>query len=86
METWAELLEAWLALTSVKEHDNLLILMLLDQWLALTMLVTTQLDEERARCIQPFLQLPVFPALKFLSQYQYRDSFHSLGAKFVARF
>ena len=28
----AELLEAWLALTSVKYHDNLLILMLLNQW------------------------------------------------------
>ena len=39
--TWAELLEAWLALTSVKYHDNLLILMLLNQWLALTMLRTT---------------------------------------------
>ena len=37
----AELLEAWLALTSVKYHDNLLILMLLNQWLALTMLRTT---------------------------------------------
>ena len=33
----AELLEAWLALTSVKYHDNLLILMLLNQWLAPTM-------------------------------------------------
>ena len=33
-----ELLEAWLAaeLTSVKYHDNLLVLMLLNQWLALT--------------------------------------------------
>ena len=39
--SWAELLEAWLALTSVKHHDNLLILMLLTQWLALTMLRTT---------------------------------------------
>ena len=39
--TRAELLEAWLALTSVKYHDNLLILMLLNQWLALTMLPTT---------------------------------------------
>ena len=37
----AELFEAWLALTSVKCHDNLLILMLLNQWLALTMLRTT---------------------------------------------
>ena len=37
----AELLEAWLALTSVKYHDNLLILMLLNQWLALTVLRTT---------------------------------------------
>ena len=35
------LLEAWLELTSVKYHDNLLILMLLNQWLALTMLRTT---------------------------------------------
>ena len=33
---WAELLEAWLALTSVKYHDNLLVLMLLNQWLTLT--------------------------------------------------
>ena len=39
--SWAELLEAWLALTSVKYHDNLLILMLLNQWLVLTMLRTT---------------------------------------------
>ena len=38
---WAELLENWLALTSVKYHDNLLTLMLLNQWLALTMLRTT---------------------------------------------
>ena len=37
-DTWADLLKAWLALTSVKYHDNLLILMLLNQWLALTML------------------------------------------------
>ena len=40
-DTRAELLEAWLALTSVKYHGNLLILMLLNQWLALTMLRTT---------------------------------------------
>ena len=39
--SWAELLEAWLALTSVKYHDNLLILMLLNQWLAPTMLRAT---------------------------------------------
>ena len=38
---WAELFEAWLALTSVKYHDNLLILTLLNQWLALTMLRAT---------------------------------------------
>ena len=37
----AKLLEAWLAPTSVKYHDNLLILMLLNRWLALTMLRTT---------------------------------------------
>ena len=37
----AELFEAWLALTSVKYHDNLLILILINQWLALTMLRTT---------------------------------------------
>ena len=37
---WAGLL-AWLALTSVKYHDNPLILMPLNQWLALTMLRTT---------------------------------------------
>ena len=37
----AELLEAWLELTSVKYHDNLLILMLLNKWLALTMLRAT---------------------------------------------
>ena len=36
--SWAELLEAWLELTSAKYHDNLLILMLHNQWLALTML------------------------------------------------
>ena len=35
------MLEAWLALTSVKYQDNLLILMLLNQWLALTMRRTT---------------------------------------------
>ena len=40
-QTCAELLEAWLALTSVKYHENLLILMLLNQWLAPTMLRTT---------------------------------------------
>ena len=34
----AELFEEWLALTSVKYHDNLLVLMLLNQWLSLTML------------------------------------------------
>ena len=39
----AELLEAWLALTSVKYHDNLLTLMPLNHWLALTMLRTTGL-------------------------------------------
>ena len=38
---WAELLEAWLALTSVKDPDNLLILMLFNQWLPLTMLRIT---------------------------------------------
>ena len=38
---WAELLKPWLALTSIKYHDNLLILMLLNQWLALIMLRTT---------------------------------------------
>ena len=37
----AELLEAWLALTSVKYHDNILILMPLNHWLVLTMLQTT---------------------------------------------
>ena len=41
LQTWAELLEAWLALTSVKYHDNLLVLMLFNQWLALTMLRAT---------------------------------------------
>ena len=40
-EIMAELLEAWLALTSVKYHDNLLVLMPFNQWLALTMLRTT---------------------------------------------
>ena len=40
-EPRAELLEAWLALTSIRYHDNILILMLLNQWLALTMLRTT---------------------------------------------
>ena len=44
-EAWAELLEACLALTSVKYHDNLLIMMLLyNQWLALTMLPKTAPD------------------------------------------
>ena len=37
----AELLEAWLAPTSVKYHDNLLILMLLNRRLALTTLRTS---------------------------------------------
>ena len=41
LHIWAELLEAWFALTSVKYHDNLLILMPFNQWLALTMLRTT---------------------------------------------
>ena len=41
LKAWAELLEAWLALTSVKYHDNPLILMLFKQLLALTMLRTT---------------------------------------------
>ena len=36
--SWAKLLEGWLALTSVKYHDNLLVLMLFNQWLALIML------------------------------------------------
>ena len=36
MKISAELLEAWLALTSVKYHDNPLILMLFNQWLTLT--------------------------------------------------
>ena len=35
------MLEGWLALISVKYHDNLLILMLLNQWLALIMLRAT---------------------------------------------
>ena len=35
------LLEGWLALTSVKYHGNLLILMLFNQWLAPTMLRPT---------------------------------------------
>ena len=39
--SWAELLEACLVLTSIKYHDNLLILVLLNQWLVLTMLQTT---------------------------------------------
>ena len=41
MSFWAELFEAWLALTSIKYHGNLLILMQLNRWLALTMLRTT---------------------------------------------
>ena len=36
-----ELLKAWLALTSIKYHDNPLILMLFNQWLAPTMLRAT---------------------------------------------
>ena len=39
---WAQLLEAWLALTSVKYLDNVLVLILLNQWLKLTMLWATQ--------------------------------------------
>ena len=38
----AQLLEAWLALTSVKYLDNVLVLILLNQWLKLTMLWATQ--------------------------------------------
>ena len=38
MATRAQLLEAWLALTSVKYLDNVLVLILLKQWLKLTML------------------------------------------------
>ena len=41
IDFWAELLEAWLAVTSVKYHDNPLILMLFNHWLALIMLRTT---------------------------------------------
>ena len=37
----AELFETWLALTSVKYHGNLLIVILLNPWLAVTMLRTT---------------------------------------------
>ena len=33
LNAWAQLLEAWLALTSVKYLDNLLVLILLKQWL-----------------------------------------------------
>ena len=36
--TRAQLLEAWLALTSVKYLDNVLVLILLNQWLKLTIL------------------------------------------------
>ena len=36
--TEAQLLEAWLALTSVLYVDNILVLILLNQWLKLTML------------------------------------------------
>ena len=35
---WAQLLEAWLALTRVKYHNNLQVLIPLNQWLVLTML------------------------------------------------
>ena len=38
INAWAQLLEAWLALTSVKYLDNVLVLILLNQWLKLTML------------------------------------------------
>ena len=41
LEIWPGLLEAWLALTSVKYHGNLLALMPLNQWLALTGLRAT---------------------------------------------
>ena len=37
----AELLETWLVLTSIKYHDNLLVLILLNRWLVLTMLRST---------------------------------------------
>ena len=39
--SWPGLLEAWLALTSVKYHGNLLVLIPLNQRLALTRLRTT---------------------------------------------
>ena len=41
METWPRLLEAWLVLTSVKYHENLYILIPLNQRLALTRLQAT---------------------------------------------
>ena len=46
------MLEAWLVLTSIKYRDNLLILMLLNQWLALTMLQTTGIRAIKKYAIQ----------------------------------
>ena len=42
LSTRAQLLEAWLALTWVKNHNNLPVLITFNQWLALTMLRATQ--------------------------------------------
>ena len=41
---WVQLLEAWLALTSVKYLDNVSVLILLNRWLKLTMLVFIRHD------------------------------------------
>ena len=38
--SWAQLLKAWLALTSVWYLDNILVSILLNQWLKLTMLLS----------------------------------------------
>ena len=48
------LLEPWLVQAGVKYHGNILILMLLNQWLALTMLRTTG---PRTRVIKAFFTL-----------------------------
>ena len=57
------MLEAWLALTRVKYHDNLEVLIPLNQWLALTMLRATQ----PWQCLQ--IPLTWISRVKALSNY-----------------
>ena len=41
LQSWPELLEAWLELSSINYHRNAQVSILLNQWLALTMLQAT---------------------------------------------